>query len=96
LKLSYKIINDLTLDVLFGADVNFTRTEVYENSWINASTTKASMWTSNNLFWQNSNILTYRKNINNVHDIVVTGVYEQSRIHIAHLQAMEAELIRFQ
>ena len=79
LKLSYKIINDLTLDVLFGADVNFYQNGGYENSWINASTTKASMWTSNNLFWQNSNILTYRKNINNVHDIVVTGVYEQSR-----------------
>jgi len=79
MKLSYKIINDLTLDVLFGADINSYQSGGYENSWINASTTKASIWTSNNLFWQNSNILTYHKNLNNVHDIVVTGVYEQSQ-----------------
>ena len=79
LKLSYKIINDLTLDVLFGADINSYQSGGYENSWINASATKASIWTSNNLFWQNSNILTYHKNLNNVHDIVVTGVYEQSQ-----------------
>ena len=79
MKLSYKIINDLTLDVLFGADVNSYQSGGYENSWINASTTKASIWTSNNLFWQNSNILTYPKNINGIHDIVVTGVYEQSQ-----------------
>jgi TonB-dependent starch-binding outer membrane protein SusC len=79
MKLSYKIINDLTLDVIFGADVNFYQNGGYENSWINASATKASIWTSNSLFWQNSNILTYHKNIKNVHDIVFTGVYEQSR-----------------
>jgi len=79
MKLSYKIINDLTLDVLFGADINSYQSGGYENSWINASSTKASIWTSNNLFWQNSNILTYHKNLNNVHDIVVTGVYEQSQ-----------------
>lgn len=79
LKMSYNIIKDLTLDVLFGADINYFQTGGYENSWINQSATKANIWTSNNLFWQNSNILTYHKNINNIHDIVVTGVYEQSR-----------------
>ncbi len=79
MRLSYKIIDDLTLDVLFGADVNDYQNGYYENSWINASTTKAGIWTSNNFFWQNSNILTYKKNISNIHDIVVTGVYEQSR-----------------
>jgi TonB-dependent starch-binding outer membrane protein SusC len=79
IKLNYKIINDLSLDIIFGADVNSYQSGSYENSWINASATKASIWTSNNLFWQNSNILTYHKNLNNVHDIVFTGVYEQSR-----------------
>jgi TonB-linked SusC/RagA family outer membrane protein len=78
-KLTYNIIKDLTLDILFGADINSYKSGGYENSWINASTTKASIATSNNIFWQNSNILTYHKNFNNVHDIVVTGVYEQSQ-----------------
>jgi TonB-linked SusC/RagA family outer membrane protein len=79
MKLTYNIFKDLTLDILFGADINAYRSGGYENSWINASATKASILTSNNIFWQNSNILTYHKNIKNVHDIVFTGVYEQSR-----------------
>jgi TonB-linked SusC/RagA family outer membrane protein len=79
MKLSYKILNDLTLDVVFGADVNSSQYGSYENSWINQSATKAYLGEYKVLFWQNSNILTYHKNFSSIHDIVVTGVVEQSQ-----------------
>ncbi len=78
-KLSYKIIKNLSLDVLLGANSNSYQNGGYINKWLSPATTSANLGEAKTFYWQNSNILTYSKIFGGKHDVTVTAVNEQSQ-----------------
>ena len=78
-KLSYKIMRNLSLDVLLGIDQNSYQAGGYVNKWLNPTNTSANLNENKSFYWQNSNILTYSNNFNNKHDLTITAVNEQSQ-----------------
>jgi TonB-linked SusC/RagA family outer membrane protein len=80
-KLSYNIVDDLRLDVVFGADNNSGTNGSITNKWMNPTTTAASLSESSSFTWQNSNILTYHKEIAGAHDLTVMAANEQSEFN---------------
>lgn len=78
-KLSYNILDDLKLDVVFGVDNNSGQNGFITNKVMNPNTTAASLTENKSFTWQNSNILTYHKKIGDVHDFTVMAANEQSK-----------------
>ena len=78
-KLSYKITDFLTLDVLAGLDASFGETDYVNSKYSIYGTPSSYRSQGTSMSMQNSNILTFHKNFGNVHDLTVTGVYEQSK-----------------
>lgn len=77
-KLKYDITDWLSFSTNFGADANFYRSAYLNNEWINQTNISSGQGYSDNYTLQNSNILTFHKIINDVHNVMVTGVYEQT------------------
>jgi TonB-linked SusC/RagA family outer membrane protein len=77
-KLKYDITDWLSFSTNFGADANFYRSAYLNNEWINQTNISSGQGYSDNYTLQNSNILTFHKIINDVHNVTVTGVYEQT------------------
>ena len=90
----YKILDGLSLKVLFGTDLIFNKQNrylpntTYEGNPSGGVGTGgiATIGNTNTSGWLNENTLTYSKNINNTHNInAVAGftaqVYENQRIH---------------
>ncbi|MFV0378088.1 MAG: SusC/RagA family TonB-linked outer membrane protein [Mangrovibacterium sp.] len=80
-KLSYEIFKDLRLDVIFGVDNNSTQVGSITNEWMNPTTQSASLSEAKTFTWQNSNILTYHKNLGEIHDLTVVAVNEQAQFN---------------
>lgn len=78
-KATYNFSNDLKFDVVFGVDNNSTQTGSITNEWMNVTTQSASLNEAKSFTWQNSNILTYHKKLNGIHDLTVVAVNEQSK-----------------
>ncbi len=77
-KLKYDITDWLSFSTNFGADANFYRSAYLNNEWINQTNISSGQGYSDNYTLQNSNILTFHKIFNDVHNLTVTGVYEQT------------------
>ncbi len=78
-KIDYDITDYLKLSIVAGVDANFTESGNLNRAIINGGNSGASKNNSTGFNWQNSNILTFHKVINNVHDLSATGVFEQSK-----------------
>ncbi len=78
-KATYSFFNDLKLDVILGVDNNSTQMGSITNQWMNVTTQSASLNEAKSFTWQNSNILTYHKKLNTIHDLTVVAVNEQSK-----------------
>jgi hypothetical protein len=77
-KLKYDITDWLSFSTNFGADANFYRSAYLNNEWINQTNISSGQGYSDNYTLQNSNILTFHKIFNDIHNVTVTGVYEQT------------------
>jgi TonB-linked SusC/RagA family outer membrane protein len=77
-KLKWDITDWLSFNTNFGVDANFYRSGYVNNEWINQSSQSSGQGSSDNYTLQNSNVLTYHKTFNGVHNLSVTGVYEQT------------------
>lgn len=77
-KLKYDITDWLTFSTNFGADASFYRSAYLNNEWINQTNISSGQGSSENYTLQNSNILTFHKTFNDIHNVAVTGVYEQT------------------
>ena len=79
-KLSYKIFEFLSLDIIAGLDANLS-----EGNGLNIppyapyGNLSANRRYDNSMGLQNSNILTFHKLLGTMHDLTVTGVFEQSK-----------------
>ena len=78
-KVSYNFSADLKFDVILGVDNNSTQSGSITNEWMNVTTQSASLNEAKSFTWQNSNILTYHKKLNSIHDLTVVAVNEQSK-----------------
>lgn len=78
-KLSYNILDDLKLDVVFGVDNNSGQNGFITNKVMNPNLTAASLTENKSFTWQNSNILTYHKKIGDIHDFTIMAANEQSK-----------------
>jgi len=78
-KLSYKIFSFLTLDVLAGLDANLAGTDIVTSTFSPYGGDGSNRATGTAMNMQNSNILTFHKVFGAVHDLTLTGVYEQSK-----------------
>lgn len=77
-KLKWDITDWLSFNTNLGVDANFYRSGYVNNEWINQSNQSSGQGYSDNYTLQNSNVLTYHKTFNGVHNLSVTGVYEQT------------------
>lgn len=77
-KLTYDIFSDLKLDVVFSIGGSTNNKGVITNEYVSDSQTSASQTVTQYYGWQNSNILTYHKRFNKIHDLTVTAVNEQT------------------
>jgi len=77
-KLNYKIFNDMQLDVLFSTGTSNNKKGSISKSLISTTQSGASQSLTQYTGWQNSNILTYHKQFQKIHDLTVTAVNEQT------------------
>ncbi|MFT4154219.1 SusC/RagA family TonB-linked outer membrane protein [Parafilimonas sp.] len=77
-KLKWDITDWLSFNTNVGVDANFYRSGYVNNEWINESSQSSGQGSSENYTLQNSNGLTYHQTFNGVHNLSVTGVYEQT------------------
>lgn len=81
-KITYKIFDYLTLDIVGGVDANLSEGDNITGKYgdyASDTTVGSSRQHSTSLNLLNSNILTFHKIFNGVHDLTVTGVNEQSK-----------------
>ncbi len=71
----YQIIKGLSLDVGFGVDYNNTQGKNFNQS-LQTNQPSASRTSSQTIFLQNTNMLTYNRTFNDIHNIIITGVAE--------------------
>jgi len=77
-KLKWDITDWLSFNTNVGVDANFYRSGYVNNAWINQSSQSSGQGYSDNYTLQNSNVLTYHQTFNGVHNLSVTGAYEQT------------------
>lgn len=90
--LIYDITDDLKFNVILGADNNSYAPGGYQNEWINPAQTSAYLNENKSFTWQNSNILTYKKIINDSHDLTATGIFEQSQFNYRGFNANGSDI----
>ena len=77
-KIKYDITDWLTFTAILGVDGNFYKSGYVNNEWINQTSQSSGQGLNTTYTLQNSDILTYHKIFNGVHNLTVTGVYEQT------------------
>jgi len=77
-KLNYRFTDWLTLDVILGMNLENSRSASLSNDWISQGNPSASQSQSESYTLQNSNILTFHKVFNEVHDLTIVGLQESS------------------
>lgn len=78
-KITYKIFDFLTLDIIAGMDASLTEGSEVVGPYDAFRTLGANRRFDNSLGIMNSNILTFHKVLADKHDVTVTGVFEQSK-----------------
>jgi len=78
-KISYQILNCLTLDVVTGLTANFPESDAITSIYSPYGGDGSSRSNTSSLWTQNSNILTFHKVLGSIHDLTLTAVYEQSK-----------------
>lgn len=77
-KLSYKITDYLTFAANVGLDMNITKYAYVNNQWISPGNMGSGQGYNEAYTFQNSDILTFRKNFNKVHDFTIAAIYENT------------------
>ncbi|MBB2148068.1 SusC/RagA family TonB-linked outer membrane protein [Pedobacter gandavensis] len=76
--LKYNITDWLTFTSNVGLDLNLSKAASLSNNWISPGNMKSAQSSSENYNFQNSNVLTFHKLINEQHDLTVTAVEEST------------------
>jgi TonB-dependent starch-binding outer membrane protein SusC len=71
----YYILRGLSLDIGFGVNYSFAQTKTFNQNLLNENPS-ASRSSNESIFLQNTNLLTYTKTFNDIHNITLTGVAE--------------------
>jgi TonB-linked SusC/RagA family outer membrane protein len=74
----YDITDWLSFNAVFGVDANFFKSGFVNNQWINQTNQSSGQGLTTNYTLQNSDILTFHKTFNDVHNLTATAVYEQT------------------
>ncbi|RVT71995.1 SusC/RagA family TonB-linked outer membrane protein [Flavobacterium sufflavum] len=77
-KLKYKITDWLTFTVNTGLDMKISKGAFLNNQWISPGNMGSGQSYREAYTFQNSDILTFHKTFNTVHDLTVTAVYENT------------------
>jgi TonB-linked SusC/RagA family outer membrane protein len=79
-KLGIDIIDGLHYDFQLGTDFGSRNSAGYQNKYIN-STTGAYQSESKSTSLQMINVLSYQRSFNEIHDITLSGIYEQTQFN---------------
>ena len=77
-KLTYKLTDYLTLDVVLGLNIDLLKSAYLNNDWISPGNPGSGQSESENYSFQNSNILTFHKTFNKDHDLTIMALEEAS------------------
>lgn len=77
-KLSYKFTNWLSLDVVLGMNLQNAKSAYLNNDWISPGNPGSGQSQNENYTFQNSNILTFHKTLNQQHDLTIVALEETS------------------
>ncbi|ALL06026.1 hypothetical protein AQ505_11295 [Pedobacter sp. PACM 27299] len=77
--LKYNITDWLTFTSTFGLDLNLSKAASLTNNWISPGNMKSAQSFSENYNFQNNNVLTFHKVINEKHDLTITAVEESTQ-----------------
>ena len=77
-KLTYKLTDYLTLDVVLGLNVDIVKSAYLNNDWISPGNPGSGQGESESYSFQNSNILTFHKTFNKDHDLTIVALEEAS------------------
>lgn len=77
-KLKYKIADWLNFSTIAGLDMKMTKNAYLNNNWISPGNMGSGQSMNESYTFQNSNILNFHKRFNDVHDLVVTLVAENT------------------
>ncbi len=77
--LKYNITDWLTFTSTVGLDLNLSKAASLSNNWISPGNMKSAQSSSENYNFQNSNVLTFHKLINEKHDLTITAVEESTQ-----------------
>ena len=80
-KLTYLISPSLRLDILAGLNWQNLKTAYLNNEWISPGNPSSGQGQRDDYTFQNSNILTFHKLFNQVHDLTVVALEESSTSH---------------
>jgi len=86
-RLTYDVFKDLKIDIILGTDISTGVSGFVNNRAINPVTTSAGLSENKSFTWQNSNIITYHKNIGDRHDFSVMGAYELTEFNYSGFSA---------
>ena len=76
--LKYDITDWLTYDLVLGVNANVGSSAYLTNHWISPTNPGSGQSSSESYTLQNSNIITFHKLVNDIHDIKLTGVIEET------------------
>jgi TonB-linked SusC/RagA family outer membrane protein len=76
--LKYDITDWLTYDLVLGINANIGSSAYLTNHWISPTNPGSGQSSSESYTLQNSNIITFHKLFNDIHDIKLTGVVEET------------------
>ena len=76
--IKYDITDWLSFSAVLGVDANFYKSGYVNNVWINQTNQSSGQGLNTNYTLQNSDILTFHKTFNEVHNLTFTAVYEQT------------------
>jgi len=88
----FRIMSGLTLDLGFGMNYNNTQAKTFVQSLMPKNPT-ASRSSSESIFLQNTNMLTYSKTINNIHKFALTAAAEFQLQRNDYYMAAAADLL---
>ena len=77
-KLTYKITDYLTFAANVGLDMNMAKSAYVNNQWISPGNMGSGQSYRDSYTFQNSDILTFNKTFNILHDLTVTAIYENT------------------
>lgn len=85
--LKYDITDWLSYDLVLGVNANLGNSAYLYNHWISPTNPSSGQSSSESYTLQNSNIVTFHKMFNDIHDIKLTGVVEETSSHYKSMAA---------